>query len=121
VYFAQRQAGVVNFSRVTLTVPTVSAAAAAGNSAPDKCVDRRKFTFRIHQNRKRIVRVRVYINKKLEKTVRGRRVTRVRLKRLPQGLFRVKIVAVASNGQRVISVRTYRGCEKGSPRTTVQP
>jgi ABC-2 type transport system ATP-binding protein len=121
VYSPQRQAGVVNFSRITLTAPTVSPAVASGNSAPEKCVDGRKFKFRIHQNRKRIVRVRVYIDKKLAKTVRGRRVTRVAIKRLPQGIFRVKIVAVASNGQRVISVRTYRGCQKSPPRTAVRP
>jgi ABC-2 type transport system ATP-binding protein len=121
VYFAQRQGGIVNFSRISLTAPTVSPAAARANSAPAKCIDRRTFKFRIHQHRKRIVRVRVYINRKLAKTVRGHRVTQVRLKRLPRGLFRVKIVAVASNGQRVISARTYRGCEKSPPHTTVRP
>ena len=121
VYFAQRQAGVVNFSSIGISVPTVGAAAARGNSAPRGCVDSRKFTFRIHQHDKRIVRVRVFVNGKLVKTVRGHRVKRVRIRRLPQGLFRVRIVAKASNGQRTISVRTYRGCKKGKPRTTIRP
>ena len=121
VYFAQRQAGAVNFRSIGLSVPTVSPSAALGNSAPSRCVDRRKFSFRIHQHRKRVVRVRVYVNGKLRKTVRGRRVTRVRVTRLPQGLFRVKIVARTANGQRVTSVRTYRGCTKGKPRTSIRP
>jgi hypothetical protein len=92
-----------------------------GGTAPRKCIDRRKFTFGIRQHDKRIVRVRVFVNGKLAKTVRGRRVKRVRIKRLPLGLFRVKIVALASNGQRTVSRRTYRGCKKGKPRTTVRP
>jgi hypothetical protein len=121
VYFAQRQAGIVNFSKVKLSLPTVGAAAASGNSAPAKCIDTRKFNFRVHQNRKRVVRVRVYVNGKLKRTVRGRRVTKVRINKLPQGVFRVKIVAVTANGQRVTSVRTYRGCEKGRATTSVQP
>jgi ABC-2 type transport system ATP-binding protein len=120
VYSPQRDAGAVQFSKIALSVPTVSAAAARANTAAGRCLDRRKFSFRIHQHRKRIVRVRVYVNGKLRRTVRGHRVKRVRVKRLPQGVFRLKIVALASNGQRVTSVRTYRGCTKGKPRTTIR-
>jgi ABC-2 type transport system ATP-binding protein len=120
VYFAQRQAGLVNFKGVGISIPTVSTAAARGNSAPRACVDRRKFSFKIHQHRKRIVRVKVFVNGKRVKTVRGHRVKHVSIKRLPKGLFRVRIVALASNGQRTISVRTYRGCEKGKPHTRVR-
>ncbi|MEA2449677.1 MAG: type transport system ATP-binding protein, partial [Thermoleophilaceae bacterium] len=121
VYFAQRQAGAVTFKSIGISVPTVSAAAARGNSAPRACVDSRRFTFRIHQHRKRIVRVKVFVNGKHVKTVRGHRVKRVHIKRLPKGLFRVRIVALASNGQRTISLRTYRGCKKGKPHTTIRP
>ncbi len=120
VYFAQREAGSVDFKSIGLSVPTVSAATARGDSAPRKCVDRRKFSFRIHQHRKRVVSVRVYVNGKLRKRVHGHRVTHVRIKRLPQGLFRVKIVARTVRGQRVISVRTYRGCLKGKPHTRIR-
>jgi ABC-2 type transport system ATP-binding protein len=122
VYFAQRQAGAVNLSGIRLAIPTVAPGEAAGNSVPakGKCVDTRRFSFKIHQHRQRIVRVKVYVDRKLRKTVRGRRVTRVRIKRLPQGLFRVRIVAFAKSGQRTISVRTYRGCVKGKPHTTVK-
>jgi ABC-2 type transport system ATP-binding protein len=120
VYFAQRQAGLVNFKSIGVSVPTVSPAAARTNSAPSACLDRRKFTFKIHQHRKRVVRVRVYVNGKLRKTVRGHRVRRVSVKRLPQGLFRLKVVATTANGQRVTSLRTYRGCTKSKPHTTIR-
>jgi hypothetical protein len=93
---------------------------AGGLPSNAKCVDRRKFSFRIHQNRKRIVRLRVYVNRKLVKSFKGKRIRRVTLKRLPLGVFTLKIVAIASNGQRTTSVRTYRGCNKSRPHTRVK-
>jgi len=51
---------------------------------------------------------------------RGRRVTRITLRRLPKGRFTVRIVALSSRGRRTISVRRYRGCRKGKPHTTVR-
>src|SRR4051794_9272422 len=115
-----------------LTLPVVPVASQAKvNSAPldaglqgsqpkPRCVDRRKFTFRIHQPRRgRVVRVAAFVNGKRVLNVKKRRVTRVVLKRLPKGLFRVRIVATTNNGSRTISVRHYRGCRKGKPRTHV--
>jgi alpha-glucosidase (family GH31 glycosyl hydrolase) len=91
-----------------------------GQTERRACVDRRKFAFRIHQPRRgRIVRVDVYVSGKRKKVVHGRRVTRVALKRLPQGRFTVRIVARSSSGRRTVSVRRYRGCRKGKPRTHV--
>jgi hypothetical protein len=49
------------------------------------------------------------------KRLRGHRITRFTLRRLPRGLYKVKIVAVSSRGSRTVSVRTYRGCRKGRP------
>ena len=96
---------------------------AAGGVAPG-CVDRRKFSFRIHQPRRgRIVRATVYINGKKRKVVkakRGKRVRRVTIKRLPRKTFTVKIVARHSSGRRTVSVRRYRGCKKGRPTTRVR-
>jgi hypothetical protein len=57
----------------------------------------------------------VYVNGHRVKRVHGRRITRITLKRLPQGIFKVKIVSVSSRGSRIVSVRTYRGCRKGRP------
>jgi hypothetical protein len=115
-----------------LTLPVVPAASQAkitpaplaaglkGSQPKPVCVDRRKFTFRIHQPRRgRVVSVAAYVNGKRVLRVKKRRVTRVVLKRLPKGLFRVRIVATTNKGSRTISVRHYRGCRKGKPRTHV--
>ena len=108
-----------------------SAAERAGQPAPapggaaGSCVDRRKFRFRIHQpKRGRIVKAVAYVNRKrkaVARAKRGKRVTRITVKRLPQGVFTLKIVATHSTKKRTISVRRYRGCRKGRPSTTVRP
>ena len=84
------------------------------------CKDTRKFAFRLHQPRGgRIVRVNVYVNGRRVQRLHGHRVSHVTLRRLPQGVFKVKIVAVTSFGSRTVSVRTYRGCHKSKPHTQV--
>jgi hypothetical protein len=85
-----------------------------------QCVDRRKFTFRIHQPRHgRVTSVAVYLNGKLIRRVHGRRITRVVVRRIPKGTFTLRIVARTSNGTETVSVRRYRGCTKGRPQTHV--
>ncbi|MEA2467373.1 MAG: uncharacterized protein QOJ57_1499, partial [Thermoleophilaceae bacterium] len=91
-----------------------------GEPRSGSCKDRRRFTFRIHQPRRgRIVRVEAYVNGKLRKRVRGRRITRVTIGRLPRKRFRVRIVAHWNTGERTVSTRTYRGCRKSRPHTQV--
>jgi hypothetical protein len=119
LYFAQRQAGLVTFDRIALSVPTVAAAAAKTNTAARSCVDHRKFSFVIHQLNGRVVAVRAYVGKRLVRTVKGHRIRRLTLKRLPQGLFTVKIRTTTAHGAHATSVRTYRGCYKGKPKTVV--
>jgi hypothetical protein len=81
------------------------------------CVDTRKWSFRLHHSRKsRVVSVVAYVNGKRKMSRRGTSISRVTLKRLPQKTFKVRIVATQSNGTRLISSRTYRGCKKGRPR-----
>jgi uncharacterized protein len=88
---------------------------------PAECVDRRRFKFRIGQPRGgRIKKVAVFINGKKRKVKRGRRVRRLTIRRLPKRTFKVKIVATSNEGQKTISVRRYRGCKKGKPRTRVR-
>jgi hypothetical protein len=100
-----------------------SARELAGQARP-RCVDRRKFSFRIHQpKRGRIVRATAYVNGRKRKVVRARgrgKVRRITIRRLPRKTFRVKIVALHHNGRRTISVRKYRGCRKGRPKTRVR-
>src|SRR3954454_3066 len=83
-----------------------------------RCVDRRKFTFRLHHAPKaRVVRVAAYVNGKRVLLRRGRSIRRVILKRLPRKKFTVRIVSTQSTGSKLISVRKYKGCRKGKPRT----
>jgi hypothetical protein len=86
------------------------------------CLDRRRFRFRIHQPRGgRVIAVNVFVNGRRVLSRRGRRITVIRIRPLPRrGTYRVKIVAITNTGLRVTSVRTYRGCKKGRPRTTVR-
>jgi hypothetical protein len=82
------------------------------------CLDRRKFSFRLHHAwRARVVRVKVYVNGKLKIARRGRNIKRVTIKRLPRKRFTVKIVATQSTGSTLVSTRTYNGCKKSRPRT----
>jgi hypothetical protein len=62
-----------------------------------------------------VVRVRAYVNGKLKLTRRGHDIRKLTLRRLPQGSFKVRIVATQSSGSKLISTRTYRGCRKGRP------
>jgi hypothetical protein len=88
-----------------------------------RCVDRRKFRFTIQQPRGgRIVRASVYINGRRVLTKRNRRrgVRVIVVRRLPQGRFLLRIVAVHNDGSKTISTRRYRGCKKSRPRTRVK-
>ncbi len=83
-----------------------------------QCVDTRYFRFKLHHNpNARVVEVRVYVNGKHKLTKRGRNIRSIALRRLPRGVFKVKIVSIESNGSRLISTRTYRDCRKSKPRT----
>jgi hypothetical protein len=52
--------------------------------------------------------------------VRGRRVTRVSIARLPRKRFKVRIVAHWNTGERTVSTRVYKGCRKSRPHTHVR-
>src|SRR3954447_24895447 len=92
--------------------------APAAGQAPTpvkRCAPR--LTFRIPQPRGgRIVKVSAYVDGRRVKTVRGHRVTRLKLKR-PAGkkTFTVRIVKVSDRGRRSVSIRRYRGCTKTRP------
>jgi hypothetical protein len=47
----------------------------------------------------------------------GHNITRVRIARLPQRKFTVRIVSTLSTGSKLISVRRYSGCKKTRPAT----
>jgi len=84
---------------------------------PGSCTDRRAFTFHLHHPRgERITRVRVLVNHRLVRIVRGRRLTHLTLRRRPLGVFTVTIITHTNRGTRATSTRTYRGCAKTPPR-----
>ena len=81
------------------------------------CVDTRKFTWRLHHRPDATVTsVDIYVNGKRRVRRRGAKIETVTLKRLPQGTFRVRIVAKHSDGNQIVSKRRYKGCKKGKPR-----
>jgi uncharacterized membrane protein YgcG len=104
-----------------------SGGGSAGGSNPlglppkSKCLDRRKFRFKIHQPpMQRVINVQVFINGKRRYSRRGTKVTTVSIKKLPNtGTFLVRIVALTNRGNRIISTRRYKNCKKGRPSTRV--
>ena len=83
-----------------------------------RCVDRRKFRFRVRRGRgARVVKVVVYVNGRRRLVRRGRDIRRITIRRLPRKRFVVKIVTTRANGVKSISRRVYRGCRKSRPRT----
>jgi hypothetical protein len=102
---------------------TPLAAGLPGSQKKPRCVDRRRFTFKIHQPHGggRVVKVEAFVNGKRVLRRKGHKITKITLKKLPKKTFRVRIVATTNRGSRTISVRTYRGCKKGKPHTHVVP
>ena len=90
-----------------------------GSAGPDRgassrrCRSRRRFRIRLREPRRgRLVSARVFVNGKRVNVVRARRrlVATVDLRGLPDGRYRVRIVAVTSTGRRVVRIRRYRTC-----------
>ena len=87
------------------------------------CLDRRRFSFKIHQPpRRRVVAVNVFVNGKRRLSRRGSKITRVTIKKLPANrkTYLVRIVALTNRGDRIVSQRRYKGCKKGRPTTRVE-
>ncbi len=82
-----------------------------------QCSKRLKFTWRLHHGpRSTVVRVVVFVNGKKAKTRRGRNIKKISIKALANQVGRVKIVSYHSNGARIVSTRSYRGCSKTKPK-----
>jgi hypothetical protein len=92
-----------------------------GPSTPG-CIDRRRFSFRLHHPRgERVVSAVVFVDGKIAKRARGRDLRRVALRRLPQGDFVVKIRTTTNTGAIATSRRRYRGCSKSRPHNHTAP
>ena len=91
--------------------------APVGGVAGLSCKDVRVFTFVLHHGPgTKVVKVKVYVNGKLVKTVKGSDLKRLTIDKLPQQQSTVKIVSFHSNGSRLASKRTYLQCTKGKPK-----
>ena len=84
------------------------------NLAPaSSCPQASRLSFRLHAHRRaRVVRARVYVNGKLVRRVRGRRLRSVTIARPRQPSFTVKIVTTLTTGGHVVSRRSYAGCTR---------
>jgi hypothetical protein len=79
---------------------------------------RRSLVFRLHPGRRdRIVRATVYLDGRVIRRLRGRRLTVVRLLRRARGSHTVRIDTLTARGVRRRSVRRYDRCRKTRPRT----
>ena len=97
--------------------PSVPAPPEPGENPPG-CVDRRKFKFRLHHPRHvRVIEATAYVDGKRKAHRRGRSLKTLKLPKLPQGKFTVRIVTRLSNGKKSISKRRYFGCTKSKPTT----
>jgi hypothetical protein len=86
--------------------------------APQKCVDTRKFGFRLHHAvGARVVKAVVFVNGKRRLKLSGKDITRVTLSKLPKKRFVVRVVATQNTGSQLISTRVYHGCKKTKPHT----
>ena len=87
---------------------------------PD-CVRRPSMSFNLHRrDGTRIVRVAAYVNGKPALSESGEDVRRVTLTGLPRtGRLGVRIVATHSTGSKVVSSRSWNGCNKTKPRVRV--
>ena len=86
------------------------------------CIDRRKFSFKLHHAPgRKVVEVDVFINNKFVRVVTGSNIRKMTLlkrgRKLPIGRFKVRLVATQDSGSQLISQRKYIGCRKTKPST----
>ncbi len=117
LYFAARQAAVVDVAAAKVTVPTVKPGASStdpkafGNPtlATEACKPRR-YRVRFAGRRTNYVRARVKVDGKRVKTVRRRHVRSVRVRIAGPGVHTVRIVATKRSGKQRRVVRRLKGC-----------
>ena len=85
------------------------------------CLRPASVAFRLHRVKgTRVVRVEAFVNGRRRLVSRGRDVRRIELRKLARsGRLKVRIVATHNTGSKVVSTRTWNGCEKGKPRVRV--
>jgi hypothetical protein len=110
--------GTIENGQIVAPAPEVVAPSQIGLPSSKKCVDTRKFSFRLRNTAgRRAVRAEVFINGKRKKVFTGSNVTKITIKKLPKKKFKVQILVTSDNGAQRTSSRTYKGCKKGKAST----
>ena len=88
------------------------------NDFEESCLRPASISFKLHRIRgTRIVGAEAFVNGKRVLRRSARDIARVDLSGLPRdGKMTVRIVATHSGGSKVVSTRTWNGCEKGKPK-----
>ncbi|HEX8074381.1 MAG TPA: cellulase family glycosylhydrolase, partial [Thermoleophilaceae bacterium] len=99
--------------------PAPATVPGAGLPRSGSCIAFRGARFRLRRpHRGRRVRVTAFVDGRRVARRRGRDVRTLVVRHLPRGRrFKLRVVSVTSRGDRIVSVRTYRGCRKTRPRT----
>jgi hypothetical protein len=104
----------------TAAPPSVTGPAGNPLGLPTRhgCVDRRKFSFKLHHAAGHPVQeADIFINSRLQRIVTGTNIKKLTVKKLPIGRFKLRIVATQDSGAQLISQRKYVGCKKSKPKT----
>jgi hypothetical protein len=110
--------GTIENGQIVGQPPEVVPPAAVGLPPNKKCVDTRKFAFRLRNTTgRRAVRVEIFINKKRKKVLTGSNIKKVAITKLPKKKFLVQILVTSDNGAQRTSSRTYKGCKKSKAST----
>jgi hypothetical protein len=106
-----RASKAVRVDRRGATITTTQGTRSYRIVPPVACVDRRRLAVRLDPpHGSRFVDARAYVNGKRVQRRRGKRIGRLVLRRLPRGVFRLRIVAITGAGERTVTARRYRGC-----------
>jgi hypothetical protein len=110
--------GTIQNGQIVAPPPQVVPPNEIGLPPNKKCVDTRKFSFRLRNTPgRRAIRAEVFVNKKRKKVFTGTDIKKITIKKLPQKKFKVEIRVTSDNGALRTSSRTYKGCKKGRART----
>jgi hypothetical protein len=98
---------------ITASASTISSTSTGGRSVT--CARSARLTYHLHAGRRgrgRVVAARIYVDDKLVRSLSGRNLTFVTIKRPHRSSFTVKIVTTLSSGGHVTSSRRYRLCTR---------
>jgi len=103
------------------TPPSVTGPMAA-SGRPTPCPKSRRLRYRLHAPRHaRVIAVKVYVGRRLMRSLHGRRLTSVTIRRPNRQSFAITIVTRLTTGGHVTSTRRYQGCTRTKVRHRARP